>query len=426
VSVLTTFVLYGVAFAAAFAAFVLGRYLAGSIFHVVDRVPPFGEARPSGFVTARPGARLAITLAGPAAIYVFAASLCTLGLVLGASVASGQGTTIVGFARPSPAEASGLKEGDRITAVAGTPVRLPPEIRPALERAAGTVEVLAEREGQEMRFLVSLGPDQKLRVQLGPNREEVGVGRAILIGMSYPFQIATGSLAAMFTPAVRIDVVGPIGLVTMTARRQAFADRLVMVGSVESIVVILFLLGSLSLWSPPIVPPAAPAVADTPNWQTNEATVVARPGLRFVARAVDWTLVWVASSLVSSSARVLFVLPVFGLVVEALLLSAWGFTPGKWLLRIAVRDGEGHRPTLRAALYRAGAVWAYGVGAETPFGLATAVLAYSTLKRAGATYWDQLGGYRVHHRRAGVVRAAIAGLILVLGVALLAASVVGS
>jgi hypothetical protein len=54
-----TYVLYGVSFAVAFASFVVGRYLAGSAFGVRERVAPFGEAPPSGFEGARPGARRA-------------------------------------------------------------------------------------------------------------------------------------------------------------------------------------------------------------------------------------------------------------------------------------------------------------------------------------------------------------------------------
>ena len=99
------------------------------------------------------------------------------------------------------------------------------------------------------------------------------------------------------------------------------------------------------------------------------------------------------------------------------MLSRWGFTPGKWLLRIAVRDAYGRRPTFRGALQRSGVVWAYGNGANTLFGLATGVFAYGHLKREGTTYWDTLGGYVVHHRLVGAGRRAIAALVLAAAIA---------
>jgi len=78
---------------------------------------------------------------------------------------------------------------------------------------------------------------------------------------------------------------------------------------------------------------------------------------------------------------------------------------------VAVRDRQGRRPSFRAAFRRAAVVWAYGVGADTPFGLATGMLAYAGLKRDGSTYWDTLGGYVVRHRRVGAGRMALAVVV---------------
>src|SRR4249920_1327972 len=102
---MVTFALFGVVSAMAFASFVMARLLAGSLFRVADRVAPFGEARASGFERARPGARLAVTLAGPLGVYVFLAVLCTVGYLLGGGKEAG--TTLVDVVPSGPAAAGG-------------------------------------------------------------------------------------------------------------------------------------------------------------------------------------------------------------------------------------------------------------------------------------------------------------------------------
>jgi hypothetical protein len=222
--------------------------------------------------------------------------------------------------------------------------------------------------------------------------------------------------------------VGPIGITKITARVPAFGDRLMLVGSVESIGIVLFLLGSIALWPPrarrriAVPSPASAAPAPAGGAATNVAVV--RPGLRLLARIIDWTLVLLVVDLTAPGALALVSFIWFP--VEALLLSRWGFTPGKWLLRIAVRDRDGQRPTFREAFRRAALVWAYGAGADTPFGLATAVLARDGLTRKGTTYWEAVGGYEVHHRPVGAARAVVAGAILLLAAALLGASAVAA
>ena len=130
-----------------------------------------------------------------------------------------------------------------------------------------------------------------------------------------------------------------------------------------------------------------------------------------MARLIDWGLLLLA--LTTVRARVTPVVPLLWLPIEALLLSTWGFTPGKWLLRIAVRDPQGRRLTFRTAVRRSAVVWAYGLGGDSPFGLATAVFSYAGLKRSGTTYWDILGGHTVHHGRVHAARKAIAILALI-------------
>ena len=54
------------------------------------------------------------------------------------------------------------------------------------------------------------------------------------------------------------------------------------------------------------------------------------------------------------------------LVLEPLLLSTWGATPGKWLLGLELRDAKGRKLSLRQALSRTWAVLRLGYGYEIP------------------------------------------------------------
>jgi hypothetical protein len=343
-AMLATLVLIGLSSAAVFGAFVAGRLLAGWAFRVgaQDRLPPFGEARPAGFERALPGARLAITLGGPLAIYAFAASLCVAAFALGARVGAGLG--------------------------------------------------------------VSFGPDP------GP----VHLGAAIRQGAAFPARLLI-SVVESTVKRESGEAAGPMAFVVGTARLPGYGDRLLMMGSAAAAAMIVFGLSSLALW-----PPRRRGRADPgPRERSVEVGVTEqtpRPGVRLAARAMDWMLIWIAVGLLLPAALVLA--PLIWCPIEALLLSRWGFTPGKWLLRISVRDDDGRPPLFRDALRRAAAVWVYGAGAYTPFGIATAVMAYAGLKRKGTTYWDTLGRYQVHHRPVGAAPAVMAAMILGVAVAI--------
>lgn len=403
-----TFVLIGLSFAAVFVSFVVGRLLAGRAFRVGDRVAPFGEARPSGFDRARPGARLAITLAGPLAIYVYVAALCVAGFALGAGVEVG--TTVESVVSASPAAAAGLQRGDRLISVAGRPTRVPAEVRAAvLSAGESAVEVLADREGRQLRLAVVSGADHKLGITFGPNLEPVSLVAAIRRGGAFPGAMLITAVEGTIKREAG-EVMGPIGFVRATAHQTGGGDRLLMIGSGATAGLLVFVLAALALWPPRTRGGAEPPPADVPVPVMGATRWPARPGVRLAARAVDWLLIWLLVGLTLPSAMALS--PLVWLPIEALLLSRWGFTPGKWLLRIAVRDQQGRRPTFRGAFRRGAVAWTYGVGAFTPFGLATAVMAYVWVNRRGTTYWDSLGGFEVHHHPVGVARAVAAAVVL--------------
>lgn len=84
--------------------------------------------------------------------------------------------------------------------------------------------------------------------------------------------------------------------------------------------------------------------------------------------------------------------------VEAALISAYGTTPGKYLLGIHVTDSDGHRPGLAQSLRRSLRVWGMGMGMALPIiGLVMQALGYRALKRHGISPWDRLSRTEVEH-----------------------------
>lgn len=102
--------------------------------------------------------------------------------------------------------------------------------------------------------------------------------------------------------------------------------------------------------------------------------------------------------------------------VEALLLSWWGTTPGKALLRVRVRKNDGRKLSYAEALSRSYSVWTRGLGLGIPLvSLFTLIGSEGKLRTSGRTSWDGAGGYVVGHQQIGALRiiAAVAiGLIL--------------
>jgi uncharacterized RDD family membrane protein YckC len=81
------------------------------------------------------------------------------------------------------------------------------------------------------------------------------------------------------------------------------------------------------------------------------------------------------------------------IVIEAILLSSFGTTLGKRLLRIRVEKPNGQPPSFSEALQRTVRCWAFGLGLGFPlFFLFTGALSYYRLRRDGITPWDRETG----------------------------------
>ena len=167
-----------------------------------------------------------------------------------------------------------------------------------------------------------------------------------------------------------------------------------------------------------------------------------RPGIRFFARLLDTLLSLVfgftimrlllppGSSLaaafsqlsnLSSSALLLALLLTWAflssltILLEALLLSGWTQTCGKWLLQTFVYDLKADRMGFGRALRRSILVWLRGLAAGLPPLIPfTLALAYRDLASKGCTSWDEAESFFVAHRPVGAVRGAAAALFLLL------------
>lgn len=155
-----------------------------------------------------------------------------------------------------------------------------------------------------------------------------------------------------------------------------------------------------------------------------------RPWIRYWARSTDTMLTALSVGGIIGTLSVFapISLPegrgadaVFGAVillvmipVEALMLSLFGTTPGKWLFRIRVTTKGGKLLTYPQALRRSADVWLRGMGTGLIplITLITSINAYRKLSSEGATSWDRAGNYTVSHRLIGIPGGIAAILLL--------------
>jgi len=144
-----------------------------------------------------------------------------------------------------------------------------------------------------------------------------------------------------------------------------------------------------------------------------------RPWVRYCARGIDYLLfspiagfvfaIFAPSLLDTPEIFINMLISFIWVFVEATLLSTWGTTPGKWLLRTTLRDSAGNKLTFPRALDRSFSVWWRGMGIGFPIvTLITLIVAYGKLTKEGVTTWDQKGGFVVSHNKIGTLRTIVA------------------
>ena len=100
--------------------------------------------------------------------------------------------------------------------------------------------------------------------------------------------------------------------------------------------------------------------------------------------------------------------------VEAALLSSWGTTPGKWLLRIKIK-GPNDKIDFSSALNRSFSVWYKGLGFGIPIVyLFTLMSSYKHLTKEGITPWDKDGGFTISFQKIGFFRMATSVILSII------------
>ena len=398
----------------AYVVFIAMRAAVASLARVPGRLPIFGEARGADLARQSLSLRFALTLAGPLAVYLLITILSAIA-VRGTGVIDGR-SLHVDVAPGGPAETAGVRDGDRIVAVAGVRLDDFADLKPVLAAHAGEpVDLIVERDGRELRLVVTPGPPgSRMAGKLGviQRPEPVTVAGAIGSGLRRPIDMIAARVEAA-GPKARADLAGPIGITRAVGRAPR---RPTMLANLAALVLCVSLesLTLLALFLFPFRRAGGTAAAP-------DSVGPGRPWLRLAARAIDVALFFLALSLVAvaiNPALPDIIGPTFMLLtipLEALLLSSWGTTPGKALLGVKVRAADGSKLGFGQAVRRAAAVWTFGLGANQTVSLATGWIAFARLRARGATYWDALDGHRVEHAvvSAGRVVLAIVGVIAV-------------
>lgn len=176
---------------------------------------------------------------------------------------------------------------------------------------------------------------------------------------------------------------------------------------------------------PPTIPPVPQTVTTIEEVQNPEISgLQIRPWVRYWARLMDFFLFSLLSGLVLGiifppaleiNGTLLGILLLFVYVfVEPIMLTSWGTTPGKALLRVRLRKSNGKKPTYLEALGRSVSVWVGGWGLGIPIvALITLITAYKKLKKDGITRWDGGRYFNVSHRQIGAIRIIITILIFI-------------
>lgn len=177
----------------------------------------------------------------------------------------------------------------------------------------------------------------------------------------------------------------------------------------------------LTARSSPHASDMAPAPAGLPN---PENPRLAPPWSRFWAQACDYQLLLATFTLLLALAgyrlehdglRLLaaFMLLPVGLLLQAVLLSATGMTPGKWLLGLHLHHQDGTQPGLGCLIQRQKLLWKQGFAfGITPISCFTMLDSKALLERARPVPWDEQTGMNVYQSRPSIGRQWLCALLI--------------
>jgi hypothetical protein len=164
------------------------------------------------------------------------------------------------------------------------------------------------------------------------------------------------------------------------------------------------------------------AVPDPESIDESEWSSTPRPWIRYFARMLDiscgglvlgFTLGWIIPpELLTNTIFNSVAATMLTMLLEPVLLSTWGWTPGKSLLCVRVRDAGGGLLTTSKGYARSWAVAFGGLGLGIPLvSFLTLLVGYNRLTKRGITTWDEKGQLKVTHKDLGWVRVTLAVLV---------------
>lgn len=168
-------------------------------------------------------------------------------------------------------------------------------------------------------------------------------------------------------------------------------------------------------------------VAEEKHFYNEDEQYGVRPWVRFWARAIDLFLfgsliVWAIASAFpwfyvtyGNQYIVPIVVYLIWVFVEALLISKWGCTFGKWLLNTRVQNAEGSNLSYSKALKRAFLIFFYGEGLRIPIvTLVMNIISYKRLVEQGVTRWDEQEEVFVSHKQLDAPKVVLAIVLFVI------------
>jgi hypothetical protein len=144
------------------------------------------------------------------------------------------------------------------------------------------------------------------------------------------------------------------------------------------------------------------------------------PWIRCLARFFDYSLfflVLLQIPFVNNYERLIPFEYFVWIPIEALLLSTWGTTPGKFFLKTKLKAGKRQKLDFMSALRRSFAVWFRGMGLGIPLlNFFCLLIAYQKLKLLKITSWDRDDHVQVTHYPIGRWRIYVAVFVAVTGI----------
>ncbi len=147
------------------------------------------------------------------------------------------------------------------------------------------------------------------------------------------------------------------------------------------------------------------------------------PQIRFIARFFDYSLFLLVLLFFQILFKASFPFGLFEYLIpfefvcwipiEALLLSTWGTTPGKFLLKTKLQQGRKAKLDFFTALKRSYHVWFRGLGMGIPIiNILCMLVASSKLRVFGMTSWDREDNISVFHHSIPLWRVIFASIVI--------------